>query len=70
VVELRSPSPTTSPSFLPRILALNAHEGITMPAPRVEAALDRLLRDPGLGGAWLIEQGGAAIGYAIADLRL
>jgi hypothetical protein len=31
---------------LPRTLALNAHEGIAVDPPALEAALDRLLRDP------------------------
>jgi ribosomal protein S18 acetylase RimI-like enzyme len=51
--------------LLPRTRALNAHEGITVDPAALEAALDRLLADPGLGGAWLIERDGAVIGYAI-----
>ena len=63
---------------LPRTLALNAHEGISVDPRALEAALDRLLRDPALGGVWLIERseaGGSAprgidrdravIGYAM-----
>ena len=51
--------------ILPRTLALNAHEGIAVDPPALEAALDRLLRDPALGGVWLIQRDGAVIGYAI-----
>jgi len=51
---------------LPRTRALNAHEAIEVPAPVFEAALRRLLADPGLGGCWVIERGGAPIGYAFA----
>jgi ribosomal protein S18 acetylase RimI-like enzyme len=51
--------------LLPRTLALNSHEGIAIDPPVLSAALERLLRDPSLGGAWLIEREGAAIGYAI-----
>lgn len=52
-------------AILPRTLALNAHEGIAVDPPALEAALDRLLRDPALGGVWLIQRDGAVIGYAI-----
>jgi ribosomal protein S18 acetylase RimI-like enzyme len=61
--------PATSDDFaelLPRTRALNAHEGISLDPQVLETALARLLRDPELGGAWLIERDGAAIGYAIA----
>lgn len=51
--------------LLPRTCALNAHEGIAIEPAVLEAALARLLRDPALGNAWLIERGRAAIGYAI-----
>ncbi|HEY6174959.1 MAG TPA: GNAT family N-acetyltransferase [Kofleriaceae bacterium] len=51
--------------LLPRTLALNSHEGIAIDPAVLSTALDRLLRDPGLGGAWLIERDGAVIGYAI-----
>ncbi|HEX7841070.1 MAG TPA: GNAT family N-acetyltransferase [Kofleriaceae bacterium] len=53
-------------ALLPRTAALNAHEGIALDPAALEAALARLLGDGSLGGAWLVEQGGAAIGYAIA----
>jgi ribosomal protein S18 acetylase RimI-like enzyme len=51
--------------LLPRTRALNAHEAIAIDPQVLEAALDRLLRDPSLGAVWLIERGGAAVGYAI-----
>ncbi|HEX3482085.1 MAG TPA: GNAT family N-acetyltransferase [Kofleriaceae bacterium] len=55
-------------AVLPRTLALNAHEGIAVDAAVLEAALDRLLRDPAIGGVWLIErsetEGGAPDGSA------
>ena len=51
--------------LLPRTRALNAHEGLAIEPEVLQAALERLLRDPGLGGAWLIERDAAAIGYAI-----
>ena len=49
--------------LLPRTAALNAHEGIAIDAPTLEAALRRLLGDPSLGCVWLIEPG--PVGYAI-----
>lgn len=50
---------------LPRTRALNAHEGIAISDELLEAALRRLLADPDLGGAWLIENE-HVVGYAIA----
>lgn len=59
---------------MPRIQGLNADESIAIDPPVLEAALDRLLRDPGLGCAWLVERDGEVIGYAIVtygyDLEL
>jgi ribosomal protein S18 acetylase RimI-like enzyme len=52
-------------TVLPRTVALNAHEGIVLEAAALEASLAQLLGDPGVGGVWLIEREGAAIGYAI-----
>ena len=66
MLRLRPATPDDLAELLPRTRALNAHEGIAIDPAVLEAALDRLLRDPGLGGAWLIERDGAAIGYAIA----
>lgn len=51
--------------LLPRTRALNAHEGIAIDPAVLEAALVRLLCDPGLGGVWLVERDGTAIGYAL-----
>jgi ribosomal protein S18 acetylase RimI-like enzyme len=52
-------------ALLLRTRALNAHEGIAIGDAELEAALRRLLEDRTLGGAWLVERGGEAIGYAI-----
>lgn len=52
-------------AVLPRTLALNAHEGIAVDPAVLEAALDRLLRDPTLGWVSLVERDGAVIGYAM-----
>jgi ribosomal protein S18 acetylase RimI-like enzyme len=65
MVQHRRATPDDLDDVLPRTRALNAEEGIASAEPALEAALRRLLADPGLGGCWIIEQGGAAIGYAI-----
>jgi GNAT superfamily N-acetyltransferase len=65
MVELRLATPDDLATILPRTRALNAHEGIEIAAAALEAALRRLLADRGLGGCWIAERGGAAIGYAI-----
>jgi ribosomal protein S18 acetylase RimI-like enzyme len=65
VVTLRLARVGDLAELLPRTLALNAHEDITVDPPLLEAALARLLGDRTLGGVWLIERGGAAIGYAM-----
>lgn len=51
--------------LLPRTRALNAHESIAISDAELETALRGLLADGSLGGVWLIEEDGAAIGYAI-----
>jgi ribosomal protein S18 acetylase RimI-like enzyme len=65
VLSLRPATLDDRAALLPRTRDLNAHEGIAIDLAVLEAALDRLLRDASLGGAWLIERDGAAIGYAI-----
>jgi ribosomal protein S18 acetylase RimI-like enzyme len=65
VFALRAATVDDLATLLPRTRDLNAHEGIAIDAPSLEAALERLLRDPSLGGVWLIERERAAIGYAI-----
>ncbi len=50
---------------LPRTRSLNAHEGIAIDGEVLEAALRKLLCDPSIGGVWLIEHAGRAVGYAI-----
>ena len=52
VLHLRQAGIGDLAAILPRTLALNAHEGIAVDPPALEAALDRLLRDPALGGIW------------------
>jgi ribosomal protein S18 acetylase RimI-like enzyme len=67
VFALRAATLDDLATLLPRTRDLNAHEGIAIDAPALEAALERLLRDPSLGGVWLIDErseiaGGAAGG--------
>jgi ribosomal protein S18 acetylase RimI-like enzyme len=65
VISLRPANLDDRAELLLRTLALNAHEGIAVDPQVLAAALDCLLGDPGLGGAWLIERDGAVVGYAI-----
>jgi len=65
VISLRPATTDDLAELFPRTSALNAHEGIAFDPPMLEAALDRLLREPTLGGAWLIERDRSVIGYAI-----
>ncbi|MBC7978817.1 MAG: hypothetical protein H7138_27855, partial [Myxococcales bacterium] len=51
--------------ILPRTAELNRHEAIKLEPAALEASLAQLLGDPGVGGVWLVERGGVAIGYAI-----
>jgi len=66
VIALRRAGPADHAALLPRTRALNDHEGIAIGDAALAAALARLLADPAVGGAWLIERAGAPIGYAIA----
>jgi ribosomal protein S18 acetylase RimI-like enzyme len=65
VITLRPAQPADLALLLPRTRDLNAHEGIAIAPALLEAALARLLAEPALGCAWLIERAGAPIGYAI-----
>ena len=65
MVQLRRATPGDFGEILPRTRALNAQEGIEIADPQLEEALRRLLSDPGLGGCWLIERGGRAVGHAV-----
>lgn len=62
---LRRATPADLAALLPRTRALNAHEGIAIDDEALAAALRRLLAEPALGGAWLVERDGAPRGYAI-----
>jgi len=66
VIRLRRATIDDLPELLPRTGALNAHEGIAIEPAVLEAALARLLGDPAIGGAWLVELDGSTVGYAIA----
>jgi len=63
--QLRAATLADVPALLPRTRALNAHESIEIADAALEAALRRLLEDASLGGVWLVEDGGAIVGYAI-----
>ncbi len=65
MIRLRMATVHDVADILPRTRALNAHEGIVVGDDVLEAALRRLLADSSLGGAWLIERAGRAIGYTI-----
>jgi ribosomal protein S18 acetylase RimI-like enzyme len=65
MIRLRLATPDDFDAVLPRSRALNAHEGIEVAALVFEAALRRLLTEREIGGCWLVERGGAPIGYAI-----
>jgi ribosomal protein S18 acetylase RimI-like enzyme len=65
MVQLRRATPDDLDAILPRTRALNAQEEIEIADPVLEAALRKLLAEPALGGCWIIERGGAAIGHAI-----
>jgi ribosomal protein S18 acetylase RimI-like enzyme len=64
VITVRAATLDDAATILPRTRALNAHEGIVITDELLEAALRRLLADPSLGAAWLIETD-TVIGYAI-----
>lgn len=65
MIALRAATLADLADLLPRTSALNAHEAIALEPAALEASLTRLLRDPALGCAWLIERDRAVIGYAI-----
>ena len=64
-VHLRAATIADLDTVLPRTRALNDHESIEIADAALEAALRPLLAGPSLGGVWVIEDAGAAVGYAI-----
>ena len=64
-VVVRAATPSDARALLPRVRALNAHEGIAIGDAELTAGLSQLLADATLGGAWLIVSAGAIVGYAI-----
>ena len=48
-----------------RTQAFNASEGITIEDAQLRPALQRLLAEPHLGGAWLVLRDGEIIGHAV-----
>jgi GNAT superfamily N-acetyltransferase len=65
---LRDAGPSDRPLLLTLIRGLYDCEHIPFDAARVGAALDDLMADPALGRAWIAEQGGVAVGYAVLTL--
>lgn len=65
MLSLRLANPDDLATLLPRTAALNAHEGIALAPAALEASLARLLGDPTIGGVWIVQRGGAPIGYAM-----
>ncbi len=65
MIRLRRATEADLTELLPRTRALNDHEGIAVATPDLEAALERLLRDPAIGGAWLVDDDERPIGYVI-----
>ncbi|MEZ4404128.1 MAG: GNAT family N-acetyltransferase [Kofleriaceae bacterium] len=62
---LRAAGPDDHPLVLPWTQALNAHEGIDLAEAALAAALAELLAAPAIGRVWIIEDAGAAVGYAL-----
>jgi len=65
VIALRPANIDDLAELLPRTTSLNEHEDIALEPAVLQAALERLLRDPTLGGVWLVERDRVVIGYAI-----
>jgi len=62
---MRRATPEDFAELFDRTRALNLHEGIALDDAALTVALRRLLAEPELGGAWLIERDGRVIGYAV-----
>ena len=65
MITVRAATPADHATLLPRTRALNDHEGIAIADEVLAAALTRLLAEPALGNAWLIERAGVVLGYAL-----
>ena len=61
---LRRATTADVPAILPRSRALQDHEGIEISDDKLESALVVMVKDPSLGGVWMIEDDGAVVGYA------
>ncbi len=65
MIVLRRAAPADLEVVFPKTRALNDHEGISVSDETLAAALLHLLHTPGLGGIWIVERDGSAVGYAM-----
>lgn len=64
----RLAEPHDLPAILPLMAEYYAYDGHDFDEPAARAALAELLGDPRCGRAWLIEDDGKAIGYAVLTI--
>lgn len=62
---LRIAIPADFDAVFARTQAFNASEGIAIDETQLRPAVQRLLADPHLGGAWLVLRDGEVIGHAV-----
>src|SRR5690349_4970490 len=62
---LRRAGAADAAALAPWMTAFNASEGITVDPAALARALDRLLAGDDLGRVWWLDDGGAAVGYAV-----
>jgi ribosomal protein S18 acetylase RimI-like enzyme len=65
MIALRIATPDDFDAVFTRTKQLNAVEEIAIDDARLTAALERLLREPQLGGAWLVLADDVIVGHAV-----
>lgn len=67
-IEIRPATRDDVPALVALMTAFYAESGFPLPAGPATRAFEALLADPRLGGAWLAESGGVAVGHAVLTL--
>lgn len=67
-LEIRSATPADIPALVALMTTFYAESNFPLPSGPATRAFEALLADPSLGGVWLAECDGAAVGHAVLTI--